>query len=90
MVAQARTKQRQTSSEAGQSCTTEMIQEYPLTSLLVVFGVGMGIGVVIGQAVGGSVKGLMREETTAEKLSGQIRDALKKALPESVMRHMSF
>lgn len=90
MVAQARSKQARASASA-QSCTTEVIQEYPLTSLCVVFGVGMGVGMLLGQAIGDSIKGMVgREESTAEKLGCQIRDALKHALPESVMRHLSM
>lgn len=90
MVAQTQSKPAALS-KAAQSCSMEMIEEHPLTSLVVVFGVGMGVGLLLGQAVCesfGSMRG--RPETTAEKLGCQIRDALKHALPESVARHLSM
>lgn len=69
---------------------TEMVKEYPLSSMLVVFGVGLGVGVLIAQAVGGPViRALSPEPTLMERLGRQMYDVFQSAVPESVARRMS-
>jgi len=69
------------------ACAKTAVQDYPLTSLLVVFGVGMAVGLVLVETLGDSVeKAFERELSTPEKLGRRISDLLKSNLPESVMR----
>jgi hypothetical protein len=51
---------------------TEMIQEYPVSSLLVVFGIGMGIGVAVSQALIPA----FHEPTMSERMSRQLYDGM--------------
>ena len=50
----------------------ELVQEYPLSSLLVVFGVGMGVGVVLSQALLPS----LHEPTMTERMGRQLYDSM--------------
>lgn len=45
---------------------TEMVKEYPVSSMLVVFGVGMGLGVVLSQALIPS----FHQPTMTERMGG--------------------
>ncbi|MDX1945034.1 MAG: hypothetical protein SFU86_06475 [Pirellulaceae bacterium] len=63
----------------------ELVREYPVSSLLLVFGVGLGIGVLVGQACAGPLLSMAyHEPTTTERLSRQAYDALSSVLPASV------
>jgi hypothetical protein len=78
---------RMSTVEAATSCATDTVRDFPLTSMLVVFGVGMAVGLVLVDSLGDTVaKALDRDPSTTEKLGRQIGEALKAALPESVMR----
>jgi hypothetical protein len=61
----------------------EMAREYPVSSMLVVFGVGLGVGILLSQAVCSS---MVHEPTFSERLSRQIYDAVNQVIPDSV-RH---
>ena len=50
----------------------EMLQEYPLSSMLVVFSVGLGVGVLIGQALIPS----FHEPTMTERMGRQLYDSM--------------
>ncbi len=50
----------------------EMMQEYPLSSMLVVFSLGLGVGVIIGQALVPS----FHEPTMSERMSRQLHDSM--------------
>ena len=65
----------------------EMIADHPATSMVVLFGVGLGVGLVIGHAICESTR--TQSESLVHKLSCQIRDTLKQALPEGVWQHLS-
>lgn len=63
---------------------TEMVKEHPLSSMLLVFGVGLGVGVLLGQACAGPLMHLAyHEPTTTEKLGRQVYDALSGVLPQT-------
>lgn len=69
---------------------TEMIQEYPISSMLVVFGVGLGVGVLLAQTVCDSmIRAVSHEPTTMERIGRQMYDVFHRAMPESLARHMS-
>ena len=50
----------------------EMVQEYPLSSMLIVFSAGVGLGVVIGQALIPS----FHEPTMSERMGRQLYDSM--------------
>ena len=68
---------------------TEMVKEYPVSSMLLAFGLGLGVGVVIAQAAcSGSLMSYYthHEPTMTEKLSRQIYDAVANVMPQSLRR----
>jgi len=76
--------------DAIASCASEAVRDYPLTSLLVVFGVGVAVGLVLVDSLGPTVaKALEAEPSATEKLGRQIGEALKAALPETVRQHFA-
>lgn len=69
-----RTGPRQAQSMVSEAMAqpTEMIKEYPVSSILVVFGVGLGVGVVLSQALIPS----FHEPTMSERMSRQLYDSM--------------
>lgn len=74
----------------------EMVQEYPVSSTLIVFGLGLGVGHLISQAVCDSTANALHasnpwrhEPTTMERLGQSMYQALGNVFPESVMSSMS-
>lgn len=63
----------------------EVAKEYPVTSMMVLFGVGVGVGVLLAQACAANLPS-MHSETMSEKLSRQIYDAVTNAIPDSVRK----
>jgi len=59
----------------------ELAREYPMSSMLVVFGVGLGVGVLLSQVACASMH---HEPTFSERLSRQIYDAVNQVIPDSV------
>jgi hypothetical protein len=68
---------------------TELVDEYPISSMLVMFGVGIGVGVIVGQALSSALSELAEEPTMTEKMKHQAYDALTRVLPPSVMKQLS-
>jgi uncharacterized protein YjbJ (UPF0337 family) len=67
-----------------------MAREYPLSSMLVVFGMGLGVGVLLSQALVGPLSQLMQPEPTmTERLGRQMFGYMNNVLPESISRQMS-
>lgn len=70
-----------------------IVTQNPMSSVLVVFGIGFGVGVALGTILAGpmihSPTFTERTELAAEKLGRQIMDAIAGALPESLSRHLS-
>jgi len=70
-----------------------LVSDYPLSSVLVVFGLGLGVGVAVGSMLGGPVMPRpslgQRTELAAETLGRQMLDAIASALPESLSKHIA-
>jgi len=75
MVTQERNRTTDRAIEAmGQAVArpTEMVKEYPMSSMMVVFGVGLGLGVVLSQAI----LPTFHEPTMSERMGQQLYDAM--------------
>jgi hypothetical protein len=56
----------------------------------VVFGIGLGIGFVLGHTIAEAAgRKMFHEDSLTEKLTCQIREVLKNALPEQFSQYMS-
>jgi hypothetical protein len=67
----------------------QMAREYPLPSMLLVFGVGLGVGVLLGQALAGPLTHMMQPAPTmSERLGRQMLDYVGSVLPESIARQL--
>lgn len=68
----------------------EWVEEHALTSVTVLFGLGVAVGLLLGHTIAVSTgHKLFHEDTLTEKLTGQIREALKGTLPHGLARHIS-
>jgi hypothetical protein len=80
-----------TMSEAVQR-PRQMVEEYPISSSLVVFGLGVGVGILLGQALCEPLSRAWseswREPTMSERWGRSMQDALHSYLPEAVSRRM--
>ena len=73
-----------------ESPSMEWVEEHALTSVTVIFGLGIAVGMLVGHIIAESTgHKLFHEDTLTEKLTGQIRDALKSTLPLGLSRHLS-
>ena len=75
MVTQQRKRMPERAMETvsqAMSRPTEMVQEYPLSSMVVVFGVGLGLGVVLSQSLLPSI----HEPTMTERMGRQLYDSM--------------
>ncbi len=67
----------------------EMVKEYPLASMLLMFGMGLGVGVVVSSAICSSLAEMdVHESTMSEKVKKQIYDALGHVLSPSTLRQI--
>jgi hypothetical protein len=70
-----------------------VVSHYPLSSVLVVFGLGLGVGVALASIIGGPTTALpssgRRAELAAENVGRQMRGAIVSVLPESVSKHIA-
>lgn len=64
----------------------ELVKEYPVSSMLVLFGVGMGVGLVLCQALCSTV--LEPEPTMTERWQRQLMGAADRVLPSSMSRQL--
>lgn len=67
----------------------ELVGEYPLSSMLVMFGVGIGVGVIVGQALCSALSEFAEEPTMTEKMKHQAYEALSQVLPHSMLKQLS-
>lgn len=68
----------------------EIVQEYPISTAMVVFGVGLGLGLLLSHTVCESLmQAVQPPPTMAERLSRQFYDTLSHAVPESVSRRFA-
>jgi len=79
---------RQGQQEEETSYAAGLVQEYPWSSVMLALGAGVAVGVILGQTVCDTIlRHIEAPPSNSEKLMCHIRDAVKNALPESVLRH---
>ncbi len=70
-----------------------LVCSYPMSSVLVVFGIGLGAGVVVGSLLSGPVTSRptlgRRTELAAEQLGRKMLDAIAGVLPASLAKHIA-
>lgn len=70
-----------------------LVSDYPLSAVLVVFGIGLGVGVALGSMFVGPAAPhpsmLQRTELAAGKLGRQMLGAIAGVLPESLSKHVA-
>jgi len=67
----------------------ELVREYPLASMLLMFGMGLGVGVVVSSAICSGLEEMSGHEATmAEKLKRQVYDALSNVISPSMLRQI--
>ena len=70
-----------------------LVCNYPMSSVLVVFGIGLGAGVALGSLLSGPVTSRptlgRRTELAAEQLGRQMLDAIAGVLPASLAKHIA-
>ena len=70
----------------------QVIEQHPMSTALVAFGIGLGVGVVLGCMLTTPAEPPsfgQRAEHAAEKLGRQVLDAITGALPQSIARHVA-
>jgi len=68
----------------------EVVEQYPISSMLLVFGIGLGVGIVISQTLCEPIaRAWQPEPTMTEKLGRSMYEAMSSVLPESVLRRMA-
>jgi hypothetical protein len=66
----------------------EMVKEYPLPSMLLMFGLGLGVGVLISNTLCSSLIEAFEEPTMTEKVRRQAYDALSHVLPPTMLKQL--
>jgi hypothetical protein len=66
----------------------ELVSDYPVSSVLLVFGVGLGVGFVLASAICESSM-WQPQETTTQRWGRQLHDTFSHMVPESVSRRFS-
>jgi hypothetical protein len=70
-----------------------LVDANPLSSVLIVFGIGLGVGVALGCMLTGPTAPratfAQRTELAAEKFGRRMLDAMSGVLPQSLSKHIS-
>lgn len=66
----------------------EMVKEYPLASMLLMFGMGLGVGVLVSQSLCSVLAEMTEEPTMREKVRKQVMDALSHVVSPSTLRQI--
>jgi len=67
----------------------ELVKEYPLASMLLMFGMGLGVGVIVSQTICNSLLEMAEPEPSmTNKLRRQVYDALGHVLTPSMLRQV--
>jgi hypothetical protein len=67
----------------------EMVQEYPISTTLVAFGIGLGVGLLIGQSLTESFGSRSHASSSKMEAFGrQMCDALRTSLPEAISQYL--
>jgi len=85
------TKSNENRAKSAQSCATsqvrqqmeEMVEDRPLSVVMLSFGVGLGIGLAIGSAIAVATHTEPKAHL-AQRMGQQFLDAISKAVPDSV------
>jgi hypothetical protein len=88
---QYRNRQRNAPSQQGSSFASssmELVEEYPISSTLLAFGVGLGVGVLIGQTIAGALRPEPEPLSRLDSVSQQVYEAVRKAVPEAIARYL--
>lgn len=64
----------------------ELVSEYPVSSVLMVFGVGLAVGFVLSGAI---CESFQPPETTTQRWGRQMYDTFSHMVPETVSRRFS-
>jgi hypothetical protein len=85
------TESRGTMGQVGQMMAKpqEVISEYPFSSALLVFGVGLGVGVVLASALCETTSHMWQPETTSQRWSRQMSDYFGHMVPEAVSKRFA-
>lgn len=91
------TVQRKKASPRNAACaqgkSSQLVCDHPVSSVLIVFGIGLGAGVVVANLLSGPTRPrptlARRTEQAAEQLGRQVLDAIGGVLPESLAKHVS-
>ena len=76
--------------KSADSCAQEWVDEHALSSVAVLFGLGIAVGMLVGHTIAESTgRHMFHEDTLTEKLNAQIRAVLKNHLPQGLSRHLS-
>jgi hypothetical protein len=79
------------SSQGGFSFSTsprELVEEHPISTTLLAFGVGLSVGVLIGQTVVGALVSEPEPASRLDSLSRQVCDAVRSSVPEAISRYL--
>lgn len=80
------------SAECAAATVHETVEHYPISSALVVFGVGLGAGVLIGAALADSPVSPVshnRGGSTAEAFGQRVMDGIASVMPDALANHLS-
>jgi hypothetical protein len=66
----------------------DMVKEYPLASMLLMFGMGLGVGVLVSHSLSGLLAEMAEEPTMTEKVRRQVMDALSHVVSPSTLRQI--
>jgi hypothetical protein len=68
----------------------EMLEDHPLTSVTMLFGIGLGVGFLLGHTIAEAAgRRLIHHAALTETLISQIRDALRNSLPQGLAQRLS-
>jgi hypothetical protein len=84
-------RRRQGSSQQGSSfaaSSMELVEDYPISSTLLAFGVGVGVGVLVGQTIAGAFSSEPEHSSRLDSLTQQVCDTVRKSVPEAIGRYL--
>ncbi|HEV8002247.1 MAG TPA: hypothetical protein VGP63_20320 [Planctomycetaceae bacterium] len=83
-------RRRQMASQAESYLTSsrDLVEEYPMASTVLAFGVGLGVGVLIGQTIVGALTSEPEPSSRLDSLNQQIRDAVRNTVPEVIRQYL--
>ena len=84
-----------TSRMGGNSCSmteslqhpAEMVKEYPVSAVMVAFGIGVGVGIVLSQSLISPLASWVEPEPTmAQRVGRQVMEVVGRVMPASMSR----